>query len=167
MIDSDQVLLRADTLPRPLRDSEKHLPGPDASLIVGLRDLQLPSVLIDRTGLIQWQNYASVALRGELTERRFAESLPLGVELKDTVLTGILAAGAPGEFAIDVSSADGSQLCTELSVVPLALGGAVVGIFGSEKPAGARSHAPAAVPLERAAPPSQALRRSSVIRTTS
>lgn len=96
-----------------------------------LEELTLPATLIDRTGIIRWQNRASVAFRGNHVGLSFADLVvPEEQPAARALITRILCHGEPAELALHVKNANGEYIPVQLSAVPVREGGAVVGIFG-------------------------------------
>ena len=114
-----------------LRDALLELGG---DLAGSLEDVLVPAALLDADGTVRWQNKASLALRGSLVGRSYAELVLPGERTQaHDLLTHILCAGEPAELTLTLPTRDGYARA-QLSAVPVREGGAVVGVFGLGRP---------------------------------
>ena len=118
-----------------------------------LENLNVPAGLLDRDGIIRWQNRRSIALRGDHVGSEFA-ALIAPDEQPDarSLLTRLLCQGEPAEFTLRVMKANGDYAPAQLSAVPVREGGAVVAVFGLSheiKPANRQSPQRAGIKLAK------------------
>lgn len=102
-----------------------------ADITPALEDVHVPAALLDRNGILLWQNKASIALRGDRVGTSWTELAPPDEQpgARD-VLTRILCRGEPAELTLPLANADGSYTSVDFSGVPVLGGGSVVAIFG-------------------------------------
>jgi DNA-binding CsgD family transcriptional regulator len=100
-------------------------------ITTALDDVGLPAALIDRDGMIRWQNGAAVLLRGRHVGDHFAD-LVVPEEQPDVRerIARILSHGEPAEFTVRVPCPDGEPVSIQLSAAPVRDGVTVIGIFG-------------------------------------
>jgi DNA-binding CsgD family transcriptional regulator len=120
-----------------------------ADIAGALEELPLPSFVLDRDGVIRWQNEAAQVERGDLAGHHWGEVVP-GTRSGevDDVLRQILCSGEPAELSIDLPDSTGRPSPREVSAAPLRDGDSVVGVFGVAARSGPRvSHSPAPADL--------------------
>ena len=97
-----------------------------------LEHVNVPSYVLDRTGIVRWMNPAARGLVGDQVGRQFTsvvapEDTRRARELFARKIVGNTAV-TDGQFV--VVGADGGRLGVEISSVPLRRGEHVVGVFG-------------------------------------
>jgi PAS domain S-box-containing protein len=103
-----------------------------AQLDEALRDINVPSYVIDSAGVIRWLNRAAEGIVGDVRGRQFTsvvapEETRRARELFARKVVGS-ATVTDGTFVIVAD--DGSRMAAEVSSVPLRRGEHVVGVFG-------------------------------------
>jgi DNA-binding CsgD family transcriptional regulator len=107
--------------------------GGDVS--AALADVPVPGILLDRNGIMRWQNKASLVCRGNHLGAPFVDYVAPGDQPDARAIVGrMLAQGEPAEFRLHVLNAKGVYVPLEFSAVPIHGGGGVVGIFGLTRP---------------------------------
>jgi PAS domain S-box-containing protein len=100
-----------------------------------LEDVRLPAALLDRNGVIRWQNRAAIATTGNVVGSHFSCVVaPHERPEAQEILTRIVCRGEPADFAIEVRSPSGGYTLREVSAAPVRDGGSVVGMFGLGRP---------------------------------
>jgi PAS domain S-box-containing protein len=108
-----------------------------------LEDVPMPAALLDRDGIVRWQNQASLEATGNVVGSSFAIAVaPHEQSDAREILTRILCGGEPADFTMDVRAATGGFTPRELSAAPVRDGGSIVGVFGLGRPAGRRGAGP-------------------------
>ena len=97
-----------------------------------LEDVNVPSYVIDSTGVIRWVNAAGRRLVGDVRGRQFtsvvaAEDTRLA---RDTFAQKIAGTAAVTDAEVVLVGSDGHRLSAEVSSVPLHRGDRVIGVFG-------------------------------------
>jgi PAS domain S-box-containing protein len=116
-----------------------------------LEDVPMPAALLDREGIVRWQNRASLGVTGNVVGSPFATVVaPHERGDAQEILTRILCRGEPADFTMDVRSASGGYTPREVSAAPVRDGGSIVGMFGLGRPAGAEPGAPRTTPVSPA-----------------
>ncbi len=97
----------------------------------------MPSLLLDREGIIRWQNRASFDLSGDATGSSFAALVaPEETDEAHNLLMRILCHGEPAELTLNIRLPTGGFEPREISAAPVRDDGSVVGIFGLGSAAG-------------------------------
>jgi DNA-binding CsgD family transcriptional regulator len=79
--------------------------------IVALEHVPLPTALLNSLGIIEWQNRASLALRGSRLGRRFVEFIaPDDRGAAEAAFENILTNGGPTELTVRVLNTDGEYV---------------------------------------------------------
>lgn len=107
----------------------------DADVEDALARVRVPAYVIDRSGVIRWVNDAARRIVGDVRGRQMTSVLApeerrRGREIFFRNLTG------PREGSDNkgiLLTSDGDRVAVELSAVPLARGGHVIGVFGQFK----------------------------------
>jgi DNA-binding CsgD family transcriptional regulator len=96
-----------------------------------LEEILVPSALVDRRGLIRWQNRASRAQDGDRSDESFLSLLPPDLAAEaESLLSKILSSGRAAELPLRVRLPDGRVELREISAAPVHDGGNIVGVFG-------------------------------------
>ena len=107
-----------------------------ADITGALEALPVRSFIIDRDGIVRWQNAASRAAIGDWSGRRWFDLVTDNQsEDMEGLFRRIVCSGDPAEMTLDVREPDGRTARREFSAAPLREGGAVVGLFGVSVPA--------------------------------
>lgn len=105
----------------------------DADIGPALENVLLPAALVDKHGVIRWQNTAGAARIGQNVGSPFAAFVAPSdrVVLRDFIAR-ILASGEPAEATLHLLTVEGEYEPREVeaSAVPVRGGGAIVAIFG-------------------------------------
>src|SRR6184192_1143910 len=99
---------------------------------VALESINVPSYVIDRTGVIRWLNPAAKRLVGDVRGRQFT-SVVAPEETRrsrEVFARNIAGPGRAQDSQVVVLGADGERVGVELSSVPLLRGDRVIGVFG-------------------------------------
>lgn len=114
---------------------EQELAGLGGEITATLEDVGLPAALLDRGGVIRWQNRASIETTGNVVGSHFSAVVaPDERPEAQEILTRIVCRGEPADFAIEVRSAGGGYTQREVSAAPVRGGGSIVGMFGLSRP---------------------------------
>jgi PAS domain S-box-containing protein len=105
--------------------------APQAELTATLQRLRVPSVIVERSGIVRWMNDAAQSAFGDVTGQHY--SAVVVPEDIDRVRKQIeqKAAGAPAtDYEIEVVTADGRRRRAEVSSVPVRGAHVCTGMFG-------------------------------------
>jgi PAS domain S-box-containing protein len=97
-----------------------------------LEHINVPSYLIDATGVIRWLNRAAESIVGDLRGRQFTSAVApedsrRARELFARKILGTTEVNDSGVVVVDV---EGTRVAVEISSVPIHHGDHVVGVFG-------------------------------------
>jgi PAS domain S-box-containing protein len=107
-----------------LADFAPHLPP-------ALQEVGVGCYVIDESGRIRWLNDAAKAVVGDVTGRLITSVVsPDEAPAVMEAFSRRLAGEDTEDFSIDVIGADGSEVCLEISSVPLRKGHTAIGMFG-------------------------------------
>jgi PAS domain S-box-containing protein len=97
-----------------------------------LEDVQVPSYVIDRFGVVRWLNPAARELVGDVRGRQFTSVVAPedNREARESFTRKVLGTERSTEGKVDLLDADGERIRVEISSVPLREGGHIVGVFG-------------------------------------
>ena len=97
-----------------------------------LEHINVPSYLIDTTGVIRWVNPAARSIVGDVRGRQFTSVVAPEETLRARELFAkkIIGGATVTDAGIVLIDADGGRVAVEVSSVPLFRGEHVVGIFG-------------------------------------
>jgi len=96
-----------------------------------LEDVGVPADLLDKDGIIRWQNNASLDLRGDRVGESWADFVAPGEQqAARDLITRIFCSGEPAELTLSVLRAEGGYVPLQFSGAPIRGGGSVVGVFG-------------------------------------
>ena len=103
-----------------------------AELEPALTAVNVPSYVIDRTGVIRWLNPAAEKLVGDVRGRQFTSVCAPEETRRAREIFAQKVAGTIGvtDAEVVVIESDGTRAMVELSSVPLTNGERVVGVFG-------------------------------------
>jgi DNA-binding CsgD family transcriptional regulator len=114
-----------------MRELAQELAELGAEITSALEHVGMPAALLDREGVVRWQNAASVALTGRVVGSRIVDVVaPQERGEANELLTTILCGGEPADFTLRLQSADGGYTPHEISAAPVRGGGSIVGLFG-------------------------------------
>ena len=97
-----------------------------------LEHVNVPSYVIDATGIIRWVNAAGRNLVGDVEGRQFTSVVaPEGTRRARELFARKIVGGARvTDAGVVIVDAEGGRLAVEISSVPLVRGEHVVGVFG-------------------------------------
>jgi PAS domain S-box-containing protein len=123
-----------------------------------LERVNVPSYLIDPSGVIRWLNPAAQRIVGDVRGRQFTSVVASDQRRRSQELFAQKIAGTATvtDAEVVVVGADGERVAIEVSSVPLRRGGRVIGVFGQV------THEPEHPPVE--AHPHLTPRQSEVLR---
>jgi PAS domain S-box-containing protein len=129
---------------------EQELAELGGEITATLEDVRLPAALLDRDGVIRWQNRAAIEVTGNVVGSQFTTVVaPHERAEAHEILTRILCRGEPADFTIEVQAATGGYTLRDVSAAPVRDGGSIVGMFGLSR---RRSAEPARPPSRAKAP---------------
>src|SRR5436189_6156738 len=104
----------------------------DADVEHALESLNVPSYVLDTTGIIRWLNPAAKRLVGDVRGRQFTSVVsPEDTRRSREVFArNIAGPGRAQDSQVVVIGADGQRVGVEVSSVPLLQGDRVIGVFG-------------------------------------
>jgi PAS domain S-box-containing protein len=119
-----------------------------------LEQVNVPSYVIDSTGVIRWVNAAGRRLVGDVRGRQFTSVVAADYtrRARETFAQKIAGGADVTDSDMILLGGDGHRLAVEVSSVPLHRGGNVIGVFGQlshvhDAPADAPAH-PALTPRQ-------------------
>ena len=130
------VLVRVDTRwpageNRRMTSLGTELDALGGDLLAALEDLPMASALLDRSGVVKWQNRRSRELSGDIVGTPFSGLVTEGDRARlAEALRGLVERGEPVEIEIEIRHPNGEVVPVEVSSVPVKEGATVVGIFG-------------------------------------
>ena len=97
-----------------------------------LENVNVPSYLIDATGVIRWLNRAAENIVGDLRARQFTSAVAPedSRRARELFARKILGTTEVTDSGVVVAGADGTRVAVEISSVPIRHGDHVVGVFG-------------------------------------
>jgi PAS domain S-box-containing protein len=97
-----------------------------------LEDVNVPSYMVDRFGVIRWLNPAAEALVGDVRGRQQSSVVApeYAREAKESFTRKVLGAARSTDDTVVVLGPDGERIQVQISAVPLYDGGRIVGVFG-------------------------------------
>ncbi|MGH3063145.1 MAG: LuxR C-terminal-related transcriptional regulator [Gaiellaceae bacterium] len=111
-----------------------------------MTDVNVPSYIIDRNGVVAWLNPAAESIVGDVRGHRFTEVVTPGdrPRAKEAFARKIVGKEKVTDAEVDLVGADGREVSVEVSSVPLKDGHQIVGVFGllSRPPAPPKSSRP-------------------------
>jgi PAS domain S-box-containing protein len=120
------------------RHSAARLPGAaSAGAIPGdvqgaLEEVNVPSYMVDRFGVIRWLNPAAEALVGDVRGRQQSSVVApeYAREARESFTRKVLGTERSTDDSVIVLGPDGERIQVQISAVPLYDGGRIVGVFG-------------------------------------
>ena len=131
--------------PARLRGLTREASEAETSAMAGLKEIgadvedalervRVPAYIIDRDGIIRWLNPAAQQLLGDVRGTHMTTPLaPEGRQRGHEICTRNLLGPPEGSDNRGILNAKGERFRAELSSVPLARGGHVIGVFGQVK----------------------------------
>jgi DNA-binding CsgD family transcriptional regulator len=114
-----------------MSDLRQELADLGGDVTTALEDVPLPAALLDRDGIVRWQNRASLERVGSIAGADFLSSVaPDEADAARDVLVRILCRGEPAELTLHLRQATGEFEAREISAAPVREDGSVVGVFG-------------------------------------
>jgi PAS domain S-box-containing protein len=111
-----------------------------------MTDVNVPSYIIDRNGVIAWLNPAAEKIVGDVRGFRFTDVVSPGdrPRAKESFARKIVGKEKVTDTEVELVGADGREVSVEVSSVPLKEGHQIVGVFGllSRPPAPPKSPRP-------------------------
>jgi PAS domain S-box-containing protein len=111
-----------------------------------MNDVNVPSYIIDRNGVVAWLNPAAEKIVGDVRGFRFTDVVTPGdrPRAKEAFARKIVGKEKVTDTEVDLVGADGREVSVEVSSVPLKEGHQIVGVFGllSRPPAPPKSPRP-------------------------
>ena len=111
-----------------------------------MTDVNVPSYIIDRNGMIAWLNPAAEKIVGDVRGRRFTDVVSPGdrPRAKEAFARKIVGKEKVTDAEVELRASDGREVSVEVSSVPLRQGHQIVGVFGllSRPPSQAKSPRP-------------------------
>lgn len=97
-----------------------------------LEDMNVPSYVVDRFGIIRWLNPAAERLMGDVRGRQQSSVVApeYAREAKESFTRKVLGTVRSTDDTVVVIDADGKRVQVQISAVPLYDGGRIVGVFG-------------------------------------
>jgi PAS domain S-box-containing protein len=97
-----------------------------------LEHVNVPSYVIDRSGVIRWVNLAARTIVGDVVGRQFSSVVAPEEtrRARELFARKILGTTEVTDAGLVVVNADGARVAVEISSVPLFHGDHVVGVFG-------------------------------------
>jgi len=97
-----------------------------------LADVNVPSYVVDRFGIIRWINPAAEKLVGDVRGRQQSSVVApeYARRAKESFTRKMLGTERSTDTTVAVLGADGARIQVEISAVPLYDGGRIVGVFG-------------------------------------
>ena len=96
-----------------------------------LEQVSVPAGIVDRQGVVTWENAAARQTVGDLRGRRLTSVVaPEDVPLVERQLAAKLAGGPPTDYEVDVLAPDGKRRSAEISSVAIPDGDVAHAIFG-------------------------------------
>jgi len=97
-----------------------------------LEHVNVPSYVIDATGIVRWVNPAAEKLVGDVRGRQFTSVVAPedSRRARELFARKVVGAARVTDASVDVVGVDGGRVSVEVSSVPLFRGEHVVGVFG-------------------------------------
>ena len=120
------------------RDSAARIPraagaaGIPGDVQGALEDVNVPSYIVDRFGVIRWLNPAAEALVGDVRGRQQSSVVApeYAREAKESFTRKVLGTERSTDDTVVVLGPDGERIQVQVSAVPLYDGGRIIGVFG-------------------------------------
>jgi PAS domain S-box-containing protein len=104
----------------------------DADVADALEHINVPSYLIDTSGVVRWVNSAARGLVGDVTGRQFTSVVAPEEtrRAREIFARRLLGRDHGADSSVVLVDGDGARVSVELSAVPLTRGDQVIGVFG-------------------------------------
>jgi len=101
-------------------------------VVEALERLNVPSYLIDATGVVRWMNPAAKALVGDVNGHQFTSVVAPEQtgRARELFARKVIGAVAVTDASVTVIGATGERVAVDVSSVPVRRGAHVVGVFG-------------------------------------
>jgi PAS domain S-box-containing protein len=100
-------------------------------LLPMLEHVRVPAGIVDRNGVVTWENAAAREAVGDLLGRPLSSVVaPEHVQLVERQLESKLAGGPPTDYKVDIVAPDGKRRSAEISSVAIPEGDVAHAIFG-------------------------------------
>jgi PAS fold len=106
-------------------------------IVSGLEDVNIPSYVIDASGVVRWVNPAGTALVGDVRGQQFTSVVvPEDARrAREIVARKLMQTNwVADDDVIEITDSEGNPLRYEFSSVPLGQGHRVIGVFGQIPP---------------------------------
>jgi len=104
---------------------------PTIDLLPMLEQVRVPAGIVDRQGVVTWENKAARDTVGDLRGRPFTSIVaPEDVPVVERQLASKLSGGPPTDYKVDVVTPDGRRRSAEISSVPVPDGDVCHAVFG-------------------------------------
>ena len=109
-----------------------HLQSIGGDVEAALESINVPSYVVDRSGVVRWLNKAARRLVGDVRGRQFTSVVAPEEtrRAREVFARNISGPHGPTDSQVVVIGADGERVGVELSSVPLMQGDRVIGVFG-------------------------------------
>ena len=109
-----------------------HLQAIGGDVEAALESINVPSYVVDRSGVIRWLNQAACRLVGDVRGRQFTSVVAPEEtrRAREVFARNISGPHGPTDSQVVVIGVDGERVGIELSSVPLMQGDRVIGVFG-------------------------------------
>jgi PAS domain S-box-containing protein len=109
-----------------------HLQSLGGDVEEALESINVPSYVVDRSGVVRWLNQAACRLVGDVRGRQFTSVVAPEEtrRAKEVFARNISGPHGPTDSQVVVMGVDGERVGIELSSVPLMQGDRVIGVFG-------------------------------------
>ncbi len=109
-----------------------HLESIGGDVEAALESINVPSYVIDRSGVVRWLNQAARRLVGDVRGRQFTSVVAPEEtrRAREVFARNISGPHGPQDSQVVVLGADGDRVGVEISSVPLMQGDRVIGVFG-------------------------------------
>ena len=109
-----------------------HLQSIGGDVEAALESINVPSYVVDRSGVVRWLNKAARRLVGDVRGRQFTSVVAPEEtrRAREVFARNVSGPHGPTDSQVVVIGADGERIGVELSSVPLMQGDRVIGVFG-------------------------------------
>jgi PAS domain S-box-containing protein len=140
--------------PSPRAEERSPLSALSHEIVGALEEINVPSYVIDPTGIVRWVNDAGRRLVGEVRGRQFTSVIVRedARRSREIFVRKILGTTRVTDDKVEIWNADGQAVTAEFSSVPLREGHRIVGVFGQisryERIPSPRPHHPRLTPRQ-------------------
>jgi PAS domain S-box-containing protein len=109
-----------------------HLQSIGGDVESALESINVPSYVVDRSGVVRWLNKAARRLVGDVRGRQFTSVVAPEEtrRAREVFARNVSGPHGPTDSQVVVIGVDGERIGVELSSVPLMQGDRVIGVFG-------------------------------------